>query len=216
MTTMPPAEESPPPASATVYVVEDDDLLREVFGQILQDNGLRVEVFAEADAFLKLTTLNRPGCLVLDLRMPRISGIEVLETLRRRGSRIPAVVVTGYGDVDSAVRAMKAGAADFIEKPVESKRLIALVRACLEEDRNDNRNDLGRETVRERFASLTTREQEIMKRVVIGMSNKVIARELGVSPRTVEHHRAHVMEKTGCRSLAELIRMAALLAQPET
>ncbi len=209
------AEASPLAASATVYVVEDDELLRDVFGQILQSDGLRVETFGDANAFLTLPTLSRPSCLVLDLRMPRISGIEVLEILRKRGSRIPTIVVTGYGDVDSAVRAMKAGASDFIEKPVQSERLIALVRACLDKDQNDSRTDLGREAVREHFASLTTREQEIMKRVVTGMSNKLIARELGVSPRTVEHHRAHVMEKTGSRSLAELIRMAALLAPSE-
>jgi FixJ family two-component response regulator len=177
---------------------------------------LLVEAFADAASFLQLKTLNRPGCVVLDLRMPRISGIEVLETLRTRGFRIPVIMVTGYGDVNSAVRAMKAGASDFIEKPVRPERLIAQVRSCLKEDQYDSRADLGRDAVRRRFGSLTAREHQVMERVVAGTSNKLIARELGVSPRTVEHHRARVMEKTGSRSLAELIHLAALIAQPDT
>ena len=214
MMTAPPAD--PSPAKATVYLVEDDHQVREALSSLLEVAGLRVETFADATEFLRLATLSRPGCVVLDLRLPRISGIEVLETLRARGFRIPVIIITGYGDVNSAVRAMKAGASDFIEKPVRSERLIAQVRACLEEDRIDSRADLGRDAVRQRFNSLTARERQVMDRVVAGTSNKLIARELGVSPRTVEHHRARVMEKTGSRSLAELIHLAALISQDDT
>jgi len=215
MTPSPPAEASTPPGIATVYIVEDDEQVRDALGQLMENIGFNVETFAEAASFLELKMLNRPGCVVLDLRMPRVSGIEVLETLRARGFRIPVIMVTGYGDVNSAVRAMKAGASDFIEKPVRPERLIAQVRSCLKEDQLDSRADLGRDVVRRRFDSLTARERQVMERVVAGTSNKLIARELGVSPRTVEHHRARVMEKTGSRSLAELIHLAALITQPE-
>ena len=201
--------------AATVYVVEDDEQVRHALGDLLKSVGLHVEAFSDAASFLQLNTLNRPGCVLLDLRMPRISGIEVLETLRARGFRIPVIMVTGYGDVNSAVRAMKAGAADFVEKPVSSERLLAQVQAFLREDQLDSRSDLGRDAVRQRFDSLTVRERQVMERVVAGTSNKLIARELAVSPRTVEHHRARVMEKTGSRSLAELIHLAALLSQPD-
>ncbi len=210
-----PAETPPLSTVMTVYVVEDDELLRNLFCAVLSADGLSVEAFAEATSFLKLQTLRRPCCLVLDLRMPRIGGIEVLQVLRARGSRVPAIVVTGYGDVDSAVQAMKAGAADFIEKPVRSDRPIELVRGCLADDANDNRIELSRDVLRSRHASLTARECDVMERVVTGASNKVIARELGVSPRTVEHHRANVMKKMDCGSLAELIRTAALLTQAD-
>jgi FixJ family two-component response regulator len=211
MTISPPAEAAAPMGAATVYVVEDDEQVRHALGGLLEGVGLHVETFAEAASFLQLKRLNRPGCVVLDLRMPRISGIEVLETLRMRGFRIPVIMVTGFGDVNSAVRAMKAGAADFVEKPVQPERLIAQVQACLKVDQLDSRTDFGRDAVRQRFDSLTVRERQVMERVVAGTSNKLIARELGVSPRTVEHHRARVMEKTGSRSLAELIQLAALI-----
>ena len=210
---VPPVRRTAPPGAATIYVVEDDELLREAMADLMAESGFGVETFAEAASFLALPALSHPGCVLLDLRMPGIGGIEVLDTLRARGWRIPVIMVTGYGDVESAVRALKAGAADFIEKPARPELLLAQIHACIKEDRRDSQVDLGREDACQRFARLTVRERQVMERVVAGVANKVIARELGVSPRTVEHHRARVMAKMGCGSLAELIHLAALLEE---
>lgn len=197
--------------TGTVYIVDDDERMRLSMVSVMEMAAIDVESFPDAASLLAAHALRRPGCVLMDLRMPRMSGIEALEALRARGEHIPVILITGYGDVDSAVRAMKAGAADFLMKPVRPKPLLAIVRDCLKKDRSACRIDMGLQELRQRMGSLTVREREVMRLVVDGASNKVVARELAVSPRTVEHHRAHMMQKLGAQSLADLVQMAGLL-----
>lgn len=194
-------------AAATVFVVDDDDAMRNSLEWLIETEGHRVETFGSAQAFLDAYYPGRSGCLLLDVRMPGMSGLELQEHLRQQQIRIPVVIITGHGDVPMAVKAMKAGALDFIEKPFDDDTLLATIQRALEIDASQRLQQAGRAEYATRLAQLTPREHEVMLMVTDGKSNKEIANELGVSAKTVEAHRARVMEKMEAHSLAELVRM---------
>ena len=194
-------------AKATVFVVDDDQAMRNSLKWLIESVGVAVESFASADEFLAQHQPGRTGCLVLDVRMPGMSGLELLEHLAQRDMHIPAVVITGHGDVRMAVRAMKSGAIDFIEKPFNDEALLDAIRRAIAYE-EQQRNSLSEHLqVQERMSHLTPREYEVMTMVTDGRSNKEIANSLGVSAKTIEAHRARVMEKMQAGSLAELVRM---------
>ncbi|AWB06878.1 DNA-binding response regulator (plasmid) [Azospirillum humicireducens] len=209
----------------TVFIVDDDDAIRDSLEVLLDCAGFRAESFSTPLAFLESGAPSRPGCLLVDVRMPQMSGLDVQERLTRGGHAMPVVVMTGHGDVPLAVRAMKAGAVDFVEKPFEEEALLAAVRSALTLARAaDSRTAETAQPVPEqpapppaasappevldRLAALTPRELDVLRWLVAGKSNKVIAFELSISPRTVEIHRARVMEKMRADSLPTLVRMA--------
>ena len=196
-------KEKPP----TVFVIDDDEAVRTSLRLLLKSVGLPVETFASAQEFLDQYDEDRAGCLVLDIRMPGISGLELQQHLNERNSIMPIVFITGHGDVPMAVEAMQAGAVDFIQKPFRDQDLIDRINRALDKDR-DMRSELReRDEIRRRMAQLTPREREVLDLVTQGKANKVIAGDLNVSQRTVEIHRARVMEKMGAGSLAHLVRM---------
>jgi two-component system response regulator FixJ len=192
---------------ATVFVVDDDEAVRTSLRLLLKSVGLPVETYAAAQEFLDQFDPDRAGCLVLDIRMPGISGLELQQNLNEQHSIMPIVFITGHGDVPMAVEAMQAGAVDFIQKPFRDQDLIDRINRALEKDR-EMRNALReRDEIRRRMSQLTPREREVLELVTQGKANKVIAGDLNVSQRTVEIHRARVMEKMGANSLAHLVRM---------
>lgn len=193
------------PLAALVYVVDDDDAVRDSLGFLLRSIGLECELYASAIEFLERYDAQRHACLVADIRMPGLSGLELQQVLNERKAAIPIVFITGHGDVPMAVAAMKAGAKDFIQKPFRDQDLIDRIHKALEQDKESRASRAEADTILERLASLTPRETEVMQRVVKGHANKVIAIDLGVSQRTVELHRARVMRKLKMRSLAELV-----------
>ena len=192
---------------AAVFVVDDDDAVRESLAFLLKSVGLRVESFASAQDFLKQYNAARAGCLVLDIRMPGMSGLELQEKLKQMESMLPIIFITGHGDVPMAVKAIKAGAADFVQKPFRDQELIDRIREVLEEDASARVEKLQKAEILKRIDSLTEREREVMEQVVDGKANKVVAIDLNVSQRTVEIHRANVMDKMKARSLAQLVRL---------
>lgn len=191
----------------TVFVVDDDLAVRQSLALLIRSMGLTVEAFESAQAFLAVCEPARAGCVVLDIRMPGMSGLELQEELYRRAIELPVIFITGHGDVAMAVRAMKQGAVDFIEKPFNDQHLLDRINQALEVDRAARVARAERATLASRIDLLSPREREVMDRIVAGQANKVIAIELGLSERTVEIHRAKVMTKTGARSLAELVTM---------
>lgn len=191
-----------------VFVVDDDDAVRESLVMSLKLAGHQVESFASAAAFLASGAPNRSGCLVTDIRMPDMDGLELQEELRRRICSLPVIVITGHGDVPLAVRAMKAGAGDFLEKPFARDALLAAVQRALERNATAVDSASQGDQIRTRIALLTPKEREVFGLVVAGKQSKVIAHELGASPRTVEIHRARMMKKLNAGSLQELVRMA--------
>jgi two-component system response regulator FixJ len=191
-----------------VFVVDDDDAVRESLVMSLKLAGHQVESFASAAAFLASGAPNRSGCLVTDIRMPDMDGLELQEELRRRNCSLPVIVITGHGDVPLAVRAMKAGAGDFLEKPFARDALLAAVQRALERNATAVDSASQGDQIRTRIALLTPKEREVFGLVVAGKQSKVIAHELGASPRTVEIHRARMMKKLNAGSLQELVRMA--------
>jgi RNA polymerase sigma factor (sigma-70 family) len=195
-------------APATVFVVDDDQAMRSSLKWLIESVGLPVESFESADAFLKSYYPGRAGCLLLDVRMPGMSGLELQEYLNAHDIRIPVIIITGHGDVHMAVRAMKSGAVDFIEKPFNDELLLDAIRNALSLDERQRGHRAERAELAARLAHLTPREHEVMEMVTEGRSNKEIANALGVSAKTVEAHRARVMEKMQAGSLAELVRMA--------
>ena len=191
----------------TVFVVDDDRAVRESLALLVQSVGLEVETFAGAGEFLDAYLPDRCGCLITDIRMPGMSGLELQERLTADGYPIPVIVLTGFGDVPAAVRALKGGAVDFVEKPFNPQALLDLVQQAIVRD-TDLREQAAREAdVAERMALLTPREQEVMALVVAGKANKVVAIDLSISERTVELHRGRIMKKMRARSLAELMRV---------
>jgi two-component system, LuxR family, response regulator FixJ len=192
---------------ATVFVVDDDDAVRESLAFLMKSIGLKAESFPSAQAFLDSYNPARAGCLVLDIRMPGMSGLELQEKLIQMGSILPIIFITGHGDVPMAVKAIKAGAADFVQKPFRDQELIDRIREVLEEDSHTRAEKLQRTEILRRMETLTEREREVMGQVVDGKANKVVAIDLNVSQRTVEIHRANVMEKMKARSLAQLVRL---------
>lgn len=190
-----------------VFIVDDDDAVRESLAFLMKSVGLKAESFPSAQAFLDSYNPNRAGCLVLDIRMPGMSGLELQDKLKQMGSILPIIFITGHGDVPMAVKAIKAGAADFVQKPFRDQELIDRIREVLEEDAQSRADKLQRNEILRRMDTLTEREREVMEQVVDGKANKVVAIDLNVSQRTVEIHRANVMEKMKARSLAQLVRL---------
>ncbi len=188
-----------------VYLVDDDEAIRDSLALLLQSVGLEHAVFASGLAFLDAYDRNRHSCLVTDIRMPGLSGLELQQRLNEQRAEIPVIFITGHGDVPMAVNAMKSGAADFIQKPFRDQDLIDRIHNALARDQEARKWRAEERVIRDRIALLTPREAEVMQRVVRGQANKVIAMDLGVSQRTVELHRARVMHKLEMRSLAELV-----------
>ena len=189
-----------------VYVVDDDEAVRDSLTLLLKAVGLTGQTFSSAAEFLNHYDPEQHGCLVADIRMPGMSGLDLQDELNRRGAKIPLIFITGHGDVPMAVDAMKSGALDFIEKPFRDQDLLDRVQQALAWDKERRIENLKTLAIRERLATLTPRETEVMECVVQGQANKVIAMDLGVSQRTVEIHRARVMEKMAVRSVAKLVR----------
>jgi two-component system response regulator FixJ len=200
-------------ARATIFVVDDDLAVRDALKLLLRSVGQAVETYGSAQEFLDAYSEDRPGCLVLDIRMPGMSGLELQQKLNEKHSILPIIFITGHGDVPMAVEAMQAGAVDFIQKPFRDQDLIDRINQALEKDSN-NRAALGeRNDIRKRLETLTPREREVLDLVVHGKANKVIAGDLKLSQRTVEIHRARVMEKMQASSLAHLVRMVLEVGQ---
>lgn len=195
-------------AESTVYIVDDDEAVRESLQALVETEGYAVQAFDSARGFLDGFTPPNVGCLVVDVRMPDMGGLELQAELVARDTGLPVIVVTGHGDVPLAVQAMKAGAVDFIEKPYNDQQLLDTIARALDMARNRQSQTSFAQEARERVASLTPREAQVLAHLVAGRANKVIAYELGISPRTIEIHRAHVMEKMQARSLSDLVRMA--------
>jgi FixJ family two-component response regulator len=193
---------------AMVFVVDDDAPMRESLKNLIRSVGLRVELFASAQEFLRRKPPDLPSCLVLDVRMPGLSGLDLQKRTGDAGIEIPIVFITGHGDVPMSVRAMKAGAVEFLTKPFRDQDLLDAIQQALERDGKARNQRAELEELRSRFASLTSREREVMKRVVAGLLNKQIGAELGTSETTVKIHRHQVMEKMAAGSLAELVRMS--------
>jgi two-component system response regulator FixJ len=188
-----------------IYVVDDDAAVRDSLTLLLRAVGLTGQAFSSAAEFLQNYDPEQHGCLVADIRMPGMSGLDLQDELNRLGAHIPLIFITGHGDVPMAVDAMKSGALDFIEKPFRDQDLLDRVNQALSWDKERRTKNLETLAIRERLAALTPRETEVMERVVQGQANKVIAMDLGVSQRTVEIHRARVMEKMEVRSVAKLV-----------
>jgi FixJ family two-component response regulator len=193
----------------TVYVIDDDDAVRRFLTEMLSSVSLNVEEYASAQDFLDDGEAAAPGCLVLDLRMPGMSGLELQKKLAERAIRLPIIFLTGHGDVEVAVHAMKGGAVDFIEKPFNNELLLDRIQAAISRSVHDNRNSADESEIEMRLQKLTPRERQVLELVSTGLTNKGVARELDISERTVEIHRAHVMEKMEAKSLASLVKMAS-------
>ncbi|QDV19357.1 Transcriptional regulatory protein TdiR [Gimesia panareensis] len=192
---------------ATVFVVDDDPAIRKSLRWLIESVGLKVQTHELASDFLESYSPDRPGCLVLDVRIPGMSGLELQEKLRERGYDIPVIIVSGYGDVPMAVRAMKAGAVDFLEKPVSDQVLLDYIQKGIERDIKNKAIRLQNKDLLERKATLTRRELEVMDYVVSGFSSREIAEKLNVSFKTVEAHRAKIMKKMQAKSVPKLIQM---------
>jgi two-component system response regulator FixJ len=194
----------------TVYVVDDDDAARDSLAFLLKAAKLPVATFSSGDAFLAELPNIAGGCVITDIRMPGISGIELLKRLRREPNPPSVIVITGHGDVPLAVEAMKHGASDFLEKPFDDEVLLGAVQSALARREADGRRDAQRSEVLDKLATLSSRERQVLDGLVEGLPNKSIAHDLKISPRTVEIYRANTMTKMGARSLSELVRMALL------
>ena len=193
---------------AVVFVVDDDAPVRESLKNLIGSVGLRAELFASTQEFLRSKRPDVPSCLVLDVRLPGLSGLDLQKRITEAGMEIPIIFITGHGDIPISVRAMKAGAVEFLTKPFRDQDLLDAIQLALERDRKAREQRAAIEDLRRRFASLTAREREVMARVVAGLLNKQIGGELGTSETTVKIHRHQVMEKMGAGSLPELVRMA--------
>ena len=199
-------------ANPVVHIVDDDEAVRRSLAFMLSSAGLAVRLYDSAGAFLDGLDNLQCGCLITDVRMPEMTGIELLHRIKERAPCLPAIVITGHGDVPLAVEAMKAGAIDFIEKPFNEEAILDAVKTALEQSVEDEGGDLAAVTAR--IASLSERERQVLDGLVAGHPNKVIAATLGISPRTVEVYRANLMAKMHAKSLSELIRMAILAHVP--
>ena len=200
----------------TIFILDDDEAARDSLKVLLESAGLSVETYESGRAFLDAFDPRREGCLLLDLRMPHMSGMEVQEALAARGSTLPIIMVTGHGDIPMAVRAIKAGAADFIEKPFREEVILDSVWLAIEPGQQKRANSFPVDDIRARITSLSRRERDVLDQLIIGRPNKVVAFHLGISPRTVEIYRAQVLEKMQARSLPHLVRMTLVAGlEPE-
>lgn len=196
------------PAEAVVHIIDDDDAVRDSLAFLLTSSGIRAETHASATVFLDRFAEISIGCIVTDIRMPDISGIDLLREVKERDPALPVIVITGHGDVPLAVEAMKLGAADFLEKPFDDDALLAAIRSALDRERERDEQEERLAEFRNRLASLSTREREVLEGLVAGHPNKIIAYDLGISPRTVEVYRANVMTKMKASTLSDLVRIA--------
>ncbi|MDA3870547.1 MAG: response regulator [Gammaproteobacteria bacterium] len=191
-----------------VFIVDDDAAVRDALSLLLRNNGMHTEAFANGSTFLQACEHQDPGCVLLDMAMPGMNGHEVLATMNERGLQIPVIFLSGYGDIAMAVRAMQLGAVDFLEKPISGAELIRRLQSALMNDEERRKMQLHIQTSRQSYSRLSPREREVMALVVSGLLNKEIARQLQLSPRTVEVHRIHVMHKMGISNIAELVSVA--------
>lgn len=201
------------PPSPIVFIVDDDVSMREALTDLFRSMKFDAEAFDSAAAFLEKANLNRPGCLLLDVRLPGISGLDFQMQLERVGNRMPIIFMTGFGDIPMSVRAMKAGAVDFLTKPFKEQDILDAVAAAMERDASRRRESAQNDAVTSLAEQLTPREREVMGAVVRGLMNKQIAYELGISEVTVKLHRGNVMRKMEARSLADLVRKAELIGE---
>jgi len=194
----------------TVYIVDDDDAARQSLEFLLKSHKLTVQTYESAIAFLAALPSLSVGCVITDVRMPGMSGIELLKRLKTMANTVPVIVITGHGDVPLAVEAMKYGAADFLEKPFDDELLLGAVRSALNRLGKDGKREVERAEILDKLATLSTREREVLEGLVAGNPNKVIAFNLSISPRTVEIYRANVMTKMAAASLSDLVRKALI------
>lgn len=202
------------PSEAIVHVVDDDRAVRQSLSFLLASEGLPVRLHDSATAFLESVNEAQAGCIITDVRMPGIDGIEFLRCLKTRGFALPVIVMTGHADVPLAVAAMKEGAIDFIEKPFDDELLLSAARSALDRHQRKTQRDAQAIDILVRIQSLSEREKQVLDRLIAGKANKVIAHDLSISPRTVEIYRANVMTKMRASSLPELVRFALLVAHP--
>ena len=194
-----------------VHIIDDDDAVRDALHMLLTSENITAQAYASAEEFLDQEEISQPGCLLLDIRMPGMSGLQLLDHIKEKDMSLPVVLITGHGDVSMAVQAMKDGATDFIEKPFNNERLIKTIKKCIDECEDINSKSEYKQEMLNKLATLTKREHEIMNLLVEGKKNKTIAQELGISPRTVELHRAKVMDKLQANSLSDIVRTALLI-----
>jgi two-component system response regulator FixJ len=198
------------PTTSLVHVIDDDEAVRQSLEFLLRTARFDVRSYESAVGFLKALPDGGSGCIITDVRMPEVSGIDLLRRLKELGITTPVIVITGHGDVPLAVEAMKIGAADFLEKPFDEDTLLASVRSAINRVQHDSRREAERAELHDRVAQLSNREREVLDGLVAGYPNKTIAYDLGISPRTVEIYRANVMTKMKAASLSELVRMALI------
>ena len=201
-------------AEPTVYVIDNDPAVRDGLRISIRSVGLNVETYASAQEFLDAFEPAQPGCLVLDVRMPGMSGLELQEFLHQRNIKVPIIMISGHGDIPIAVESVKKGAIDFIEKPFRDQVLLERIQKAVLKDQNNRREQNEQDKITSCLKNLTTRERQVMDRVVAGKANKVIAYDLGIKQKTVEFHRARVMQKMKAESIAELVKMASKISVP--
>ncbi|MHB1206313.1 MAG: response regulator FixJ [Rhodospirillaceae bacterium] len=190
-----------------IHLIDDDDAVRDSLTLLMAEAGLTVRSYRSALDFLGTAPVTAPGCIVSDIRMPGMDGLELQVKLRAAGNTTPLIFITGHGDVPMAVQALRAGAMDFIEKPFDEEVLLESVRRAIKASERQHMREVANSEIEERLATLTTREQQVLEGLLVGRANKVIAFELGMSMRTVEVHRAHIMQKMKAHSLSELVRL---------
>jgi len=204
----------PEPEAVIIAIVDDDPSVRKGLQRLIRSAGWRAETFASAQEFLARSRAESPNCVLLDLQLPGLSGLDLQKRMAEVGLETPIVFLTGHGNIPASVQAMKAGAVQFLTKPVDEQELLQAIEEAVERDRRTRQQQVEMSELRDRYESLTVREQEVMQQVISGMLNKQIAAELNITEDTVKFHRGHIMRKMRANSLADLVRMAKNLAIP--